>query len=246
MGFSLPGGVGGNYPYTFTTNGSGGYVVGPGIATNISTFNPMELYLMGLAAPAEVPTYFVLNNQNQTVTNGQTLTAGEITLVTINDVIAAQGARVPASTNSQRTFRCATIILSEQLLDQYAMSFYDYFTRRAEARQPLAYAEGLVNGTGNPFYVATGGRAVMFSKIADDAPTLNLSSAPNHQYRFSFNARMGISYQPQRSFNLTTWSNDGAAITIAVTNPPVDPATNYLRSPLFGTNQTFYRLKLLY
>src|SRR6185436_4411128 len=106
------------------------------IATNLTTFNLMELYLMGLAAPTEVPTYFVLNDQNQTVSSGQTLTAGEITLVTMNDVIAAKGARVPNSTNSQKLFRTATIILSEQLLDPYALSFYDYFTRRAEARHP--------------------------------------------------------------------------------------------------------------
>jgi hypothetical protein len=65
MGFSLPGGVGGNYFFTFSPNGSGGYVVGTGSAANLTTFNSMELYLMGLIPPSEVQTFFVLNDQNQ-------------------------------------------------------------------------------------------------------------------------------------------------------------------------------------
>src|SRR6185369_2078728 len=103
MGFSIPPtGQGGTYSFTFTPNGSGGYVVGAGSSINQSTFNPMELYLMGLAAPAEVPTYFVLNDQNQNVSSGQTLTAAEITLVDMNTILAAKGARVPDTGTSQK------------------------------------------------------------------------------------------------------------------------------------------------
>ena len=51
------------------------------------------------------------------LTVGQTLQPEEITLVTVADVIAALGPRVPAYTNAQKTFRCATPVLSEQLLD---------------------------------------------------------------------------------------------------------------------------------
>ena len=247
MGFSIPGsGAGGNFSFTFTSNGSGGYVVGQGIVTNLTTFNAMELYLMGLAAPAEVPAYFVLNDQNQNVSNGQTLTAAEITPVTVNDVIADKGARVPDSANSQKLFRTATIILSEQLLDQYAMSFYDYFTRRAEARQPHLYAEGLVSNLGNPFYVATGGRAVMATRITDDVPALAIARQPNGDVRLNFTARMGVRYQPQRTFDLRSWANDGAALAIPVVNPPLDPATNVVLAPGPGANQAFYRLQVVY
>ena len=247
MGFSIPGsGAGGNYSFTFTANGSGGYVVGPDVATNHTTFNPMELYLMGLAAPVEVPTYFVLNDQNQNVASGQTLTAAEITLVTVNDVITARGARIPNSTNSQKLFRCATIILSEQLLDQYALSLYDHFTRRAEARQAQSYAEGLGTGTSNPFYVAARGRAVMVTKITDDRPSLAIARHPNGDIRLNFAGRMGVSYQPQRSFNLQNWVNEGPLLSIPVVNPPVDPASSIVVTPLPGANQAFYRLQVLY
>ena len=201
---------------------------------------------MGLAAPAEVPTYFVQNDQNLNVTVGQTLTAAEITLVTVNDVITAKGARVPNSANSQKLFRCATIVLSEQLLDQYALSLYDYFTRRAEARQAQPYAEGLAAGISNPFYVATGGRAVMVTKITDDRPTLAIAHNLNGDIRLNFAGRMGVSYQAQRSFNLQNWANDGPLLSIPVVNPPLDPASSIVVTPLPGANQVFYRLQVLY
>jgi hypothetical protein len=167
MGFSLAGGVGGSYSFTFSPNGSGGYVVGTGNRLNLTTFNSMELYLMGLIPPSEVATFFVLNDQTRDVTVGQTLQPSEITLVTVNDVIAARGARVPDSTQSQKNFRVATIVLSEQLLDAHAMALYDYFARRAEARQQLTFASGLATGTCNPWYLATGGRSEMLSRITD-------------------------------------------------------------------------------
>jgi hypothetical protein len=173
MGFSIPGsgGVGGNYSFTFSPNGSGGYLVGNLNAINQTTFNSMELYLMGLIPPSEVDSFFVLNNQNQDVTVGQTLQPSEITPVTVNDVIAARGARVPDSSQSQKNFRVATIVVSEQLLDAYAMAHYDYFARRAEERQQLTFASGLATGTCNPWYLATGARSVMVSQIADPPAT---------------------------------------------------------------------------
>lgn len=240
MGFSIPpSGQGGNYPYTFTSNGSGGYVVGSNVAINQSTFNPMELYLMGLATPAEVPNYFVLNDQNQNVTVGQTLTSAEITTVSINDIISAKGARVPDSTTSQKTFRCATIVVSEQLLDGYAMAFYDFFARRAEARQQLTYASGLATGTCNPWYLATGGRSVMFSKIADDIPNVTAARQANGDVNLTFTGKLGISYQRQSSANLVSWTDEGAAVA------PGDAST-IVTVPSPGGTQKFWRFKVNY
>jgi hypothetical protein len=207
----------------------------------------MELYLMGLATSNEVPKYFVLTNQNSTtLTIGQVLAPTEFNLVTISNIIAAQGPRVPDLDSSQRTFRCATIVLSEHLLDPNAMSLYDYFTRRIEARTPMAYADGLATGTGNPWFLATGGRAVMYSKITDEAPTLGITRQANSNLRFDFTGKPGIRYQPQRSSTLLSWSNDGSAISVAATNPPAGVATNFVRAPLPGTNGTYYRVNVGY
>jgi hypothetical protein len=200
---------------------------------------------MGLATTNEVPTYFILTNQNATLTNGQVLAPSEFTLVTISNIVAVKGSRVPDSSNSQQTFRCATIILSEQLLDRNAMSLYDFFTRRIETRTTVAYSDGLATGTGNPWYLATGGRAVMYSKITDDAPVLGLTRLTNNNFRFDFTGKPGIRYQPQYSLSLFNWSNDGPAISVAVTNA-ADIATNFVRAPLSGVNQAFFRLNVVY
>jgi hypothetical protein len=247
MGFSIggAGGQGGTYSYTFTPNGSGGYVVGNGQSIDQSTFNTMELYLMGLASPAEVGTFFVLNDQNQNITAGQTLTPAEITLVSVNDVIAARGPRVPNSTQAQRTFRCATVVLSEQLLDAYAMSLYDSFARRCEAKQQLTFASGLATGTCNPWYLATGGRSVMFSKIPDDVPLLAIAREPGGDVQLSFTGKLGIRYQPQSSSNLALWSDDGPAVFAPVLNPPGEGPVSVLLSPGSGM-QRFFRLRESY
>ena len=180
MGFSIggPGGQGGNYSFTFSPNGSGGYVVGSGSQLNLSTFNSMELYLMGLIPPSEVETFFVLKDQTQDVIPGQTLQPSEITLVTVNDVIAARGARSPNDAQSQKIFRSATIVLSEQLLDIHSMALYDYFARRSEEKRQLPFASGLATGTCNPWYLATGGRSMMVSEIADTTPTPTPTPTP--------------------------------------------------------------------
>ena len=248
MGFSIggTGGQGGTYGFTFTPNGSGGYVVGANAAINQTTFNTMELYLMGLAAPAEVGTYFVLNDQNQNVSTGQTLTAAEITNVTVNDVITVRGVRVPASTASQKTFRCATVVTSESLLDPYAMALYDFFARRCEAKQQLTYASGLATGTCNPWYLATGARSVMFSKIAHDIPAVTFSRALNGNGQLSFTGKIGISYQRQSSSNLTAWTDEGSPVTVTAPNPPWEaPVTVSVPPPVPGPPK-FYRFRADY
>lgn len=247
MGFSEPGSSEGlNYSYTFTPNGSGGFIVASGNVTNTQIFNTMELYLMGLVPPAEVGTFFILKNQNLDLTVGQTLQSWEITPLTVDDVIAAHGPRVPASTSSQKTFRCATVVLSEQLLDAYAMSFYDWFARRAEAKQRLNYASGFATGTCNPFYSATDGRAVMFSKIKDDRPSLNIGRLPSGDLNITFIAKVGIRYQPQISTNLATWINQGSTVTVPFFQPSGEALVSVPLPPLPVTNTRFYRVTCEY
>jgi hypothetical protein len=240
MGVSLQG-VGGEYNYTFTPNGQGGYVVGPGNQINLSTFNTMELYLMGLVPPGQVDEFFVLKRQNQDVIVGQTLQPADITSVTVQDVIAAQGPRVPDSNASQKTFRTATVVLSEELLDRYAISFYDWFARRAEAKQQLAFAEGFETGVCNPFYLATGGRAVMFSRIKDESPRLSITTLQNGDSQLSFFAKLGIRYQPQASADLKTWFDEGPPL-----NPPGDVNLSIILPPLSNSKNGFRRLQLIY
>jgi hypothetical protein len=166
MGFSIAGSnVGGRYPYTFTANGQGGYVVGNSNASIYTLFNSMELYLMGLVPPEQAGTYFVLNDQTYNVSPGEVLQPSQITHVSVSDVIASAGARAPDSTRSQRLFRTSTLIVSEQLLDSYAMSLYDWFARRVESTETLACSDGLSQSQCKPFFLATGNRASVKARL---------------------------------------------------------------------------------
>lgn len=243
MGFGITGSnAGGTYTYTFTPNGSGGYTVGADNPSVRATFNSLELYLAGLAPASEVGTYFSLVNQNQTLTVGQVLTAAEVSTATINDIIAAKGARVPASTSAQKTFRSALIILSPTLLDAYSMSLYDWFTRRSESRQMVTYAEGFATGNSPPWYLATGSRSVMFSKIADDVPAVQAVMAGSNSVQLSFAGKLGISYQPQGSNDLVTWTDIGSPVTPVSDSSQSVPIT----APGGTTLHKFYRLVVNY
>jgi subtilase family serine protease/Tol biopolymer transport system component/flagellar hook assembly protein FlgD/fibronectin type 3 domain-containing protein len=78
-------------------------------------FSPLDLYLAGFYKPQEVPPFFVIENaqidktklpeENVTIT-------GTKRVVTIDDVIAAEGARAPAAEQAQKEFRLGFILLA--------------------------------------------------------------------------------------------------------------------------------------
>jgi hypothetical protein len=166
MGFSIgPLSEGGEFPYTFSADSHGGYLVGQADPANSTTFSMLELYLMGLARADEVPDYFTLKDQQRTLIYGQTLAAADVVPLRLADIVAAVGPRSPDVDHAQKAFRAATIVLSEQPLDARAMALFDYFARRGEARATQACADGRVPATCKPWYVATGGRSTMAMNV---------------------------------------------------------------------------------
>ena len=104
-------------------HGSGRYTAG-WFNTNDNVgvpFSPIELYLAGLAPPEEVPDLWVAEDgewlydsegYNRLAPNGYPLfTASRIRTLTIEDIIAEHGQRIPAVNRSQRDFRAAVILL---------------------------------------------------------------------------------------------------------------------------------------
>lgn len=73
----------------------------------------LDLYLMGLISPAEVPDFFILRNLVPAGkdANGHGIFKADRTKVTIQDVIAAEGARQPAVDKSQRRFNTGMVII---------------------------------------------------------------------------------------------------------------------------------------
>jgi hypothetical protein len=78
-------------------------------------YSYLDLYLMGLISAAEVPDFFILKNLVQVGkdTNGHPVFRAERAKVTIQDVIAAEGPRLPDVDHSQRKFNTGIVILVE-------------------------------------------------------------------------------------------------------------------------------------
>ncbi|HKO20719.1 MAG TPA: hypothetical protein VJU82_17730 [Acidobacteriaceae bacterium] len=75
----------------------------------------LDLYLMGLIAPSEVPDFFLLRNltpQGKDA-NGHPIYQADRTKITINDVIAAEGPRLPDVDHAQKHFNTGMVIVLE-------------------------------------------------------------------------------------------------------------------------------------
>ncbi len=98
-----------NFDGTFTQLDDDYYVPATG-------YSYLDLYLMGLISPAEVPDFFILRNlvPSGRDANGRAIFKAERTKVTIQDVIAAEGPRLPAVDKSQRHFNTGMVMVVQQ------------------------------------------------------------------------------------------------------------------------------------
>ncbi|HJQ89457.1 MAG TPA: hypothetical protein VJ820_18590 [Propionibacteriaceae bacterium] len=80
-----------------------------------SGYSYLDLYLMGLIAAAEVPDFFIVRPLAPIGTdgNGRPFFKGERTRITIQDIIAAQGPRLPDVDHSQRHFNTGIVVIVE-------------------------------------------------------------------------------------------------------------------------------------
>ncbi|MGQ0814073.1 MAG: hypothetical protein ACT4O1_06360 [Gemmatimonadota bacterium] len=153
-------------PFDFTRQGDGTYLVR--VSEPPRTFNDVELYLMGLLPPDSVRPQLVFADQNQRAQlrpNG--VLRGRVDSLSINDIIASDGARVPAAATAPRDFRMATIVLSRgRMLSRDELAFFEHIAARGEQRLTLPYSTGAVRGSTLPFFLATGGRATLTTRLA--------------------------------------------------------------------------------
>ena len=97
-----------NFDGTYTHLRDGYFVPATG-------YSYLDLYLMGLISAGEVPDFFILTNLKQAGkdTNGHSVFTAERMKVTIKDVIAAEGPRVPDVDQSQRKFNTGIVVVVE-------------------------------------------------------------------------------------------------------------------------------------
>ena len=128
-GFSSAGGqLGGWLPGTLVDLGNGqfelssGEVAFGGRSFNSVPYSPIELYLMGLADPGEVdPIQVAINAAPLSLFQ---FTADEIVELTIDDIVAANGDRVPSAEDSQRHFKLTLVVLTDHELNGTEWKFY--------------------------------------------------------------------------------------------------------------------------
>ena len=163
LGHGSQGGQGLDFPFTLIEQPGGDYLV---TLTGLSlVYNDLELYAMGLVGEGEVGPHFVFDDPFQTPFPGGTL-KGPVTDLTIADVVAAAGPRIPSVVDSQKAFRQGTLVLStDGLLSDEEMAFFDHMAARGESVVPLPFSEGFLSGTTLPFHLATGQRATLATEV---------------------------------------------------------------------------------
>ena len=97
-----------NFDGTFTQLDDDYYVPSTG-------WSYLDLYLMGMISPAEVPDFFILRNLVAAGhdANGRPIFKADRTKVTIQDVIAAEGPRLPAVDQAQKNFNTGMVMVVE-------------------------------------------------------------------------------------------------------------------------------------
>jgi hypothetical protein len=97
-----------NYDGAFTQLDDDYYVPATG-------WSYLDLYLMGMIAPSEVPDFFILRNLVATGSdaNGRPIFKADRTKVTIQDVIAVEGPRLPDVDHAQKKFNTGMVMVVE-------------------------------------------------------------------------------------------------------------------------------------
>ena len=100
------------YGNRWVDNGDGTFTSLPGR----KYFSPIDLYLMGLLEKSQVPPMLLIDNKEvdpaQLTKSGVTI-SGQASYVTIDDIIAADGERIPGYTDSQKDFNIGCILVTQ-------------------------------------------------------------------------------------------------------------------------------------
>ena len=107
-----------------------------------ATFDPVELYLAGFLPANQVPTMYLLFGSID-LGNEDRVTATDVQEVTITDLIASAGARVPAHAASQRDFRVGAIVVGDRPYTEAEYAFITLALRYFES-------DDAYDGAGSP------------------------------------------------------------------------------------------------
>lgn len=181
---------------------------------NPKQYSDLTQYLMGLIPAGDVGTHTIFDDQTQPQSNGA-IWHGPVTELNGSDVVALMGERVPGHQHSLKHFRVATVLVTPGgLAPPEMMRLYDWFASRASLTLVVEAHEGLVKEQVNPFYLATGARATLSARLAE-----NLEVNP------AYHAFGEVLVGESASRILTLSSN--ASSPVSVTGMTLSDTTNY-------------------
>jgi len=218
---NIPGYV---FGINFKSNGNGTYTITQGVFESGRVYPPMELYLMGLIPSEEVPDVTVLQGITaNTVQVGQVVTPAAVRIVTMADILAVHGPRVPSVGVSPRNFRMAGVLITPgRLATDAEMSAYNRMLEQFGSNETAPIGDF---GVGRPpFAFATGFRANMDTSIIDPGPPKDVSER-------SFLATIGAT---------ASWYTAGAGAQISTGYARIQGASNNLIPDglaIFGSRQ---------
>ncbi|MCG3137110.1 MAG: hypothetical protein HJJLKODD_00953 [Phycisphaerae bacterium] len=152
-----------------------------GYANDNIPYAPLELYLMGLIPADEVPPIEVAINPVVSSSDGQCseIYADGMETVTIDEIVADNGARVPAAEEAPTQFQLGVMLISDHYLDEQEWQYYEEALLCLEASGSCGrLVEGVTSIAGQQpifiplsFYEATGGRAELQFEQLEELPS---------------------------------------------------------------------------
>jgi large repetitive protein len=170
---------------TFTTDGG------------MKFYSPLDLYLAGFLAADEVPPFVLIDSpgfdRSRLPERGVTVT-GTAIQVTIQDVIAAEGHRVPSAAESQKELRAAFLLVTRpgetvpqaqiEALDRIRRALVTRFAVLTGGRGILhVYPESLPGEPGEPGPVEGGGLRGVQANVADALAWLRLQQGADGSWQ---------------------------------------------------------------
>ncbi|OGO08691.1 MAG: hypothetical protein A3K46_06340 [Chloroflexi bacterium RBG_13_60_9] len=125
-------------------------------------FSPIDLYVMGMIPPEEVPPIHILQSPNFTDPNR--ITAASSQTVTMDQVVKAEGGpRVPSAGESQKDFTLAFIVTQDTPFNDAAYAFFSLMSYNLMSKDPPDKRTFFTS-----FYWATGGRGTLNTRLPVD------------------------------------------------------------------------------
>jgi hypothetical protein len=210
-----------------------------------SSYSPLDLYLMGMIPKEQVPPMLLIENaaidKTQLPQLGATIT-GTPKTVTIDDIIATEGARIPDATTAQKQFNVGFVLLTRAGNDATAATQAIETLRKAWAGRFAELTQGKGSVANVPASLAvtidspadgatiigpdvTVSGTVIITSEAETGVTVNGTSAAISGNRFIVN------HVPLQigSNSVVITATDTNALSATVTKSVTSQAGNYIR-----------------